>query len=146
MRCIKAIKEKIKHHFEEVIKTKRSPKSIALGLSLGSFIALLPIPFIDFFIGLLLITIFPKINKYALVLGLLIWNPVTKIPIYAFSYKLGDMIFGSSHLILYDMNMLTKIYTYSRRFLVGNLLLAILISLIIYIISYLLTVLLASKE
>ena len=63
---VKKFKEKLKHHFQEVLKTKTSPHSIALGFAIGTLIDILPTLGFGFFLGLLVGLIFEKVNKYSL--------------------------------------------------------------------------------
>jgi uncharacterized protein len=126
------IKEKLKHHFQEVIRTKTSPHSIALGFAIGSFIGLLPTPGLNIILGIIVLLLFEKINKISLFAGILIWNPLTSIPIYLLSYKIGDFLFGKSVVVMYELNIFQHIYFFARRFLIGNFILAASIALISY--------------
>lgn len=133
---MRSLKKKIKEHFHEVLRTKKSPHSIALGFAIGSFIALLPIPAIDFFIGFALIAFFTKLNKYTLILGIAIWNPLTKIPLVPLSYKIGDMFFGTAPPTEIKLMLFDRIVQFSKRFLIGNIIISILISLLSYILVF----------
>ena len=46
-----SIKDRIKHHFAEVIRLKTSGHAIALGFAVGSFISILPTPGFSAFIA-----------------------------------------------------------------------------------------------
>jgi uncharacterized protein len=130
----KHIKEKIKHHFHEVLKTKTSPHSIALGFSIGTFIALLPTPGFNVLLGFLILLIFEKVNKFSLFAALAVWNPFTQIPIYFLSYKLGDFIFRAAPVRQYEVVLIDHLYQFTRRYLIGNLIIAVTLSLISYFI------------
>ena len=52
--------KKIREHFSEVIKIKRSPHSIALGFAVGTFLAILPTPGFSILLGLLIVLIYQK--------------------------------------------------------------------------------------
>ena len=126
------LKNKLKEHFLEVIRTKTSPHNIALGFAIGSFISILPTPGFNLLLGFFVLLIFEKVNKFSLFAGILFWNPLTSIPIYYYSYKLGDLLFGQSTLIVYNLSIFKHVYIFARRFLVGNLIIALTISLISY--------------
>ncbi len=130
-----------KQHFEEVLKTKKSANSIALGFAIGTLIGTLPIPFIDFFIGIIIILIFKRINKFSLMLGIFVWNPLTKIPVYSLSYQLGNYLFSEYSLVQFKFVFLNLAYNYTRRFLVGNLIISVVLTIACYLIIYLLVIL-----
>jgi uncharacterized protein len=136
----------ITEHFKRVIETKKSPHSIALGFTLGTLIALLPTPGFSVLIGILVVFIFNKINKYSLFGAIALWNPLVQIPIYTLSYKIGNLIFGSMPLVEYKISLLHQILIYTRRFLIGNVILAILISIISYIVVWLVASHYANKD
>ena len=131
---ITKLKEKIKHHFQEVMKVKTSPHSIALGFAIGTLIAILPTFGLGILIGVLVVLIFEKVNKFSLLLSFVVFNTFTMIPLYLLSYKIGDLIFGSSPVSKYNIVILNQIYNFSRRYLIGNLIVAIVISTISYFI------------
>jgi uncharacterized protein len=130
----KKLKDKLKEHFLEVIKTKTSPHTIGLGFAIGTFISILPTPGFNIILGLLILLIFKKVNKFSLFAAIFFWNPLTSIPIYYFSYQIGDSLFGSSSIMVYELTLLGKIYLYARRFLVGNIILALITSTTSYFI------------
>ena len=136
---MKRFKDKLKIHLEEIIKTKTSSKSIALGIGIGTFISILPTPFLNILIGILILLIFKNISKISLFASMAFWNPLTLTPIYYLSYKIGGLIFGSLPVIKYNVIILDQIFNFSRRFLIGNLILAIIFSILFYIISYYIT-------
>jgi len=129
------IKEKIKKHFHEIMKVKHSDHSIALGFAIGTFISILPTPGLSILLGLLVVLIFKKVNKFSLFIGLIVWNTFTLIPIYWMSYKIGDLLFGSVPVVKYNIVLLDNIYNFSRRFIVGNFILALIISPLSYFIT-----------
>jgi uncharacterized protein len=131
---VEKLRDKIRKHFQEVITTKISPHTIGLGFALGTFISILPTPGFNILLGFFVLLIFKKINKFSLFAGILFWNPLTAIPIYYVSYHIGDFFFGSSAVVVYELNLLGQIYLYARRFLIGNMILALIISSISYFI------------
>lgn len=95
------LKNKLKHHFHEVIKIKTTPHEIALGFSVGTFIGILPTPGFGILLAVLIFLIYEKISKLSLIGALAFWNPIVMMPIYFLSYKIGDWFFGSQPIIKY---------------------------------------------
>ena len=125
---------KLKRHFLEVLRTKTSDHSVAMGFAVGSFVAILPTPGISFLIGIGIIAIFKTINKYALFLAMFVWNVWTLTPIYWASYKIGMFIFRDAEVITFDIENWDQVFDYSLRFLVGNLFLSTPIAIASYFI------------
>ena len=117
-----------------VIRTKTSPHSIGLGFAIGTFISILPTPGFNILLGLLVLFIFKKVSKFSLFAGIIFWKPLFSIPIYYFSYQIGDLLFGQSTTMVYELTIFARIYVYARRFLIGNIILTLIISLCSYFI------------
>jgi len=131
----KNIRDKAKKHIEELISVNTTPHSIASGFAIGTLIGILPTPGISMPIALLIVFIFPKINKISLVGAILFWNPLLTIPLYPPSYALGNMIFGNTEVIRYNLVLFDQAYNFTRRFLVGNAIIAITIAMTSYLIT-----------
>lgn len=129
---LKKLRDKLKAYLLDVLRIKTSPHSIALGFSIGTFIGILPTPGFGVLIGLLVILIDRRISKLALFGALAFWNPLTLTPLYFLSYRIGDALFGTSHVTRYRIVLLNQVYNFTRRYLVGNLILAILFSISTY--------------
>lgn len=71
-----------------VIKLRSSPRAIAGGLGLGTFIAFTPTVGVQLILALLVATMF-NMNRPAASIPVWITNPVTVAPIYSFNYWLG---------------------------------------------------------
>jgi uncharacterized protein len=127
--------KKIKKKIHELSVEHKEPHQIALGLSIGTFISILPTPGFNVIIGLIILFLYPKLNKVGLFLGLAIWNPFTAIPIYLISLKIGSIIFGNLDVITYEFTLWERVFHFTRRFLVGNLIFATSVSLLSYIIT-----------
>ena len=67
-----------------------------------------------------------------MIIAFAVFNPLVLAPIYLLSYRLGYVIFGNLPVVRYDMVLLDQIYHFSRRFLIGNLMLAVIIAIICY--------------
>lgn len=133
---MKGLKKKLKEHFQAVLQTKSSCHSIALGASIGTLIGTLPIPIFDFFIALFIVFLFKDISKYSLFASVLFWNPLTKIPIYSASYMLGDYIFGPQPIVSIELSFINKVIYFSRRFIIGNLIISIGLTIGMYLFVY----------
>jgi len=125
---------KVKKHFREIAKTKKSPHAIALGFALGTMIGILPTPVISVFLGLLMILIFKNISKYALFIAIAFWNPFVMSPIYYYSFRLGTSIFGNVEPTRFSLHLLNVAYEWVLKYLVGNLILAVSISALSYLV------------
>ncbi|MFH1439515.1 MAG: DUF2062 domain-containing protein [Candidatus Woesearchaeota archaeon] len=132
-----SFKEKLMHHFHEVIKLKKSPHSIALGFAVGTFISILPTPGLNILLGLLVVLIYEKINKISLFGSIIFWNPLFTIPLDGLSYKIGSLIFGSAPVVRYNIVILDNIYNFTRRFLVGEIITAVFLSVFSYLLVFL---------
>jgi uncharacterized protein (DUF2062 family) len=71
-----------------VIKLRSSPRAIAGGLGLGTFIAFTPTIGVQLILAFVIATFF-NLNRPAAMIPVWITNPVTVAPIYTFNYWLG---------------------------------------------------------
>lgn len=74
-----------------VIKLRSSPRAIAGGLGLGTFIAFTPTVGVQLILAVIFATIF-NLNRPAAMIPVWITNPITVAPIYTFNYWLGTKI------------------------------------------------------
>ena len=74
-----------------VIKLRSSPKAIAGGLGLGTFIAFTPTVGVQLILALIFAT-FLNLNRPAAMIPVWITNPITVAPIYTFNYWLGCQV------------------------------------------------------
>lgn len=128
---------KIKNHFKKIISLKKSPHAIALGFSVGSFIALFPTFGMAYFIGIGILLIFPTINKFTLFLGVAFWNPFLLAPVYRYSYRVGNYIMGDMPQFAFKFSFNSDMIRMSLRFLLGNIIISLFISLFLYFILFL---------
>jgi uncharacterized protein (DUF2062 family) len=127
---------KLKRHFVEVLRTKTSDRSVALGYALGTFIAILPTPGFNIFLGLIFVAIFKRINKLSVVVAMAIWNTATLIPIYWLSLEIGNMIFGDLPKVEFEIELLDQVFQYTLRFFVGNVIFSIPFSVFNYYFAF----------
>ena len=71
-----------------IIKLRSSPKAIAGGLGLGTFIAFTPTMGVQLILAVIVATFF-NLNRPAAMIPVWITNPITVAPIYTFNYWLG---------------------------------------------------------
>lgn len=121
-----------KKHMDEVMKTKTSPHSIALGFAIGVLIAILPTPGFSVLLGVLIVLIFKDISKYSLFIALAIFNPIFMIPFYILSYYIGNLLFSTEPVIVFNVVFWDAVYNYTRRYLVGNVIVAVVTSFVSY--------------
>lgn len=126
------IKEKFRNYIREITAHHRSPHDVALGFAVGTLISILPTPGLNIIIGSIVAAVYPKINSLSLFGAIFFWNAFTLIPVYAASYFLGDLIFGNQPTVHYDVTWMNRFYSYSKRFLVGNVMVAVGTSLVSY--------------
>jgi len=83
--------------YERFLKIRGKPRDIALGLSLGLFIAMTPTLGFQMIIAVFFASLF-KWNKISAVIGVWITNPVTAPFIYSFSYFVGLKLYTPEHM------------------------------------------------
>ena len=122
------IKEKLKHHFQELAKSRTSENSIAAGFAIGTAIGLFPTPGFGTMLGVLIALILEKVNKVSIFVAMAVWNPIVCAPFHVLSYKLGDVIVGSNELILFNSSFLSRASNFSIRYAIGNIIITVSIS------------------
>jgi uncharacterized protein len=133
---VKKFIRKLKYHFQEVLKIKKSPSSIAGGFAIGTFLAILPTFGFGILIGFFILLIFKRVSKISMLIAFVVWNPLILISLYGISYYIGDLIFGELQLVEYELTFLEQIYRYSRRLLVGSVVVSIVVSFVSYWVIY----------
>lgn len=133
---MRRLKDKFKNYLIEIAKIKTTPHEIALGFAIGTFISILPTPGLNLAIAFLIIFLYKKISKISLLGSIFFWNPFTLTPIYILSFKIGNFILGSSPVEKFKIILLNNAYNFTKRYLVGNFILAASISLITYVFIY----------
>jgi len=123
----------------KIFNISGSPKYIAKGFALGSFVGMLPFPGFQIFISLGIASII-KVNKKAACIGVFNTNLATGIFIFAFNYWLGKLILGfQSDVNLYDdmkLDFLTTLYTSGRDTFLALLLGGLITGVMAAIMSY----------
>ena len=130
------MKRKLADHFREVVKIKTSSQSIATGFAVGTFISILPEPGFSVLVATAIVLIFKRISKLAIFVSMAIWNPVALIPIYVASYSVGDLLMSSKPLVSFNMTVLNRVYYFTDRFIVGNLVMAFAVAGVCHVIVF----------
>lgn len=128
----KFLRDKVRTHLAEVLKTKTSPHSIALGFAYGTFIGIMPTPGFGILLGLVTVLVFKNVSKLSLFLALAIWNPLVLIPISTLGYRIGGLILGPVPDVEYRVRMVNQAYNFTARLLIGNLTIATILSVLSY--------------
>lgn len=126
-------KKRVSSLVQKLSKTNTTPEAIATGFAIGSFIAVLPLFGGGALLVLLIILLDRNLNKVALVGAIAVWNPITLIPVYSLSYAIGDAIFRDSLAAKISNLFLARLIQHSGKFVMGNLIVAVLVSFISYI-------------
>lgn len=79
-----------------------TPHEIAFGLAAGIFVGWLPIMGIQMGVVIILTLPFRKINRFAAASGVWITNPLTFIPLYAFTYWVGAFFWQVDNVLSYS--------------------------------------------
>lgn len=79
--------------FRWIIRLRRSPRAIAGGFALGTFVAFTPTIGIQLIIVIFLATLF-DLNRPAAALAVFISNPATMVPLYTFNYYVGTLFWS----------------------------------------------------
>ena len=132
-KAIMRLTQKLQHEWSQLLLGEFTPHNIALGLAIGTMVTLLPTFGFSALLALLLIFIFPSINRPAIFISLIIWNPLFQIPIYAASFHLGSILFADATLVKYDIEVLNQLYSFTRRFLIAHLIIVTGITLATYV-------------
>lgn len=131
-----SLKRWLVEHFKAVLALKTSPHSLAFGFSIATLISTLPTFGFGTLIGMGIVLVYKQISKVALFAGLAFWNPLFIIPVYSGAFWLGDWIFGEAPILVYEVGLLEQALGYTRRFLVGNIAIALVLSILGYCLVY----------
>jgi len=126
----------LKKLIKKLVRVDDSPKRIARGLAIGVFWGILP----TFGLAILFslpTAVFLRANKFSAVLGTFVANPFTTPFIYAFEYKIGELILRVTPVAFsWSLFQLENLLKLGRSLLVGGSVLAIGIALITYFLTF----------
>jgi len=145
-RYLKDLVEKTKKHLNEVIKIKKEPHAIASGFAIGTFIAILPTFGFGILIGLFVILIFKRISKLAMLAAFAVWNPLILTLMYPMDYYVGELLIINEPVYSYKLEIFNQLFIYSRRFMIGSIVIGITFALLSYLIVLILLLRFYEKE
>lgn len=85
------MKFSVKRFKNEIFQAGTPPRTTAISLALGIWLAFSPIPGLHFVIAFLAARIF-KLNGVVLILGVMVHNPWTMLPIHMLGLMVGDLV------------------------------------------------------
>jgi uncharacterized protein len=129
---VKNYKNKIKEHFQEVLKIKTSPREIAIGFGIGSFFANFPTFGLEFLIIFIILILFKRVSKISLIFAYIVWNPLITYPLAVFSYLVGNFILGDAPIITIRFTILQEVIRFTVRYMVGSLITATILAIASY--------------
>lgn len=124
--------EQLKERLKAALSGRSSDHEIALGFTVGTAISILPTPGFNILLGALFIAVYPRVNKLAVFGAMAVYNPIVMIPFYWASYQLGALLFGADPVVHYDVVVLDQAFEFTRRYLIGNLIVTAITSAISY--------------
>lgn len=119
-------------HLVKALTSKTSDSAIAFGFAIGTFIALLPTPGLNWILAFCAALIYKKINKLSVLFAVVFWNPLFVAPVYGLCFVVGDIIFNVFHLSQWETLLQHSFMSNSGKFLAGNLILTPILSFISY--------------
>ncbi|MGB3850944.1 MAG: DUF2062 domain-containing protein [Tunicatimonas sp.] len=125
------VKQRIASFIQRLANENSTPHAIAIGFTLGTFIAILPTPGFGAFLALSLTLVFKNINRLAVVVSIAFWNPLILIPFYYVCYLLGSILLDHP-IQLEEVSLYQLLYQYTNAFLLGNIILACTTSMVAY--------------
>jgi uncharacterized protein len=87
------MRKRFEHLLKKLLALEDSPERIAKAFALGVFLAFSPLIGLHIPLGVGL-AFFCRLNRFALLLGLFINNPLTLVPIYVAGTYLGGLLIG----------------------------------------------------
>jgi uncharacterized protein len=126
------VKQKLKRHIEDLRSINSTPHEIALGFALGTFVAILPTFGLGVLIGVLIIFLKKDVNKLALFAAFAVWNPIILVPINTLAFHIGDTLLQGAPIIEYYVSLANQVFHFTRRLLIGNIILSTMLTGISY--------------
>lgn len=130
---IKRYKKILRKHLDDILAIKTTPHEIALGFAIGTAIAVLPTLGLGFLIGFLIMLVYKNISKISMLIAFAFWNPLILIPLTGLSYYIGDLILSDRPVVSFQIEFLNQLFLYTRRYLLGNIILTIVLTSLSYI-------------
>ena len=131
-------RETLRKFVRKILHAEGSPSEIGFAIGVGVFIAFFPIfgthTVLIFFLAWLF-----RLSAALVLIGALLNNPITMLPMYLLGLWLGFIIMGTPHIVIdWHMNLNTM-YAFAKLyfipFCVGNLVLGVVGGVIAYFLS-----------
>lgn len=135
----------IKKVWLKLVMGETTPHNLAFGVAFGTLVALLPTFGFSVAIALGLLIFMPKINRPAVLLALAFWNPLMQIPVYALSLEVGSALYTGDNVVMYQLELLNQLHTYTLRFLLGHLSVTLLFTIMSYLVAFIVAKIIACK-
>lgn len=136
---LKSWKQKAHAYFHKFMMNPHSEHSIGLGFAIGTFINIIPLFGLSIIIALLIMLLFRKVNRVSLLAALAFWNPFTLPPVYVASGFLGVLLMNRVPFLQqlveriplpsWNLPFLSSFLSAGWKFLLGNMILAVLLTI-----------------
>jgi uncharacterized protein (DUF2062 family) len=124
--------QSVKAKGEALLQAETSAHDQALGFAVGTFISLLPTPGFNFALAFLLASWFRQIHRATLIASLAVWNVFVTAPLFALSYRLGNILFPAPATPSVATQWQAQVISFVQGFVVGNLIVAVVITAVSY--------------
>ncbi|MCA9921657.1 MAG: DUF2062 domain-containing protein [Anaerolineales bacterium] len=126
--------QRLRRQIVSFFDTNASPETTARSFALGTLISVLPTPGFNIALAALLAARYKQLNKAALLAAVGVWNGFVVAPLYALSYQLGEMLFGTMPGGFGVVSFPVALLSLVKGFLVGNVLIALLVTAVSYLV------------
>jgi len=126
------LQERVEAYMRALTAVRTTDHQLALGFAIGAFISVLPTPGFNILLGFVVLAAYPRLNKLSLFGAMAILNPVVMVPFHWVSYKIGDALYGVAPAVEFDVVIVDQVYNFTRRYLVGNVVVALAVSMLSY--------------
>ncbi|MDB5048609.1 MAG: hypothetical protein JWO30_1680 [Fibrobacteres bacterium] len=101
---------------------KPDRKTFAAGMAIGLFVGLMPTYWVQIFLAVLLVYLF-RVNISAAVLGTLVTNPFTTVPIVGLQIKVGTWLIGHTDPDRVERyhGIMKVVFSHGKQYLIGSL-------------------------
>ncbi|HKP94122.1 MAG TPA: DUF2062 domain-containing protein [Fibrobacteria bacterium] len=112
---------------------KPERKTFAAGMAIGLFVGLLPTYWVQILLAVMIVYVF-RVNITAAVLGTLITNPFTTLPIVGLQVKVGAWLIGATDPGVSERyhGIMKLVFSHGKQYLVGSLVTAVLAAILGY--------------
>lgn len=125
---------RLRAEFEAAVAEEYTPHQLAASFATGIFITALPTLGLGLGLFVILPHFLPRMSRIALFSSVVVLNPFVKPLVYAASYGVGDLLVAPEPVVLFDVELLDYAVDVTRRFLLGNILVALVLAATSYVI------------